>query len=789
MDKLNLSKQALNDRKMCSRSLYYLCKEVLGYKDVVAHVHGDLCDFATNPRFGRFRQATVPRSWFKTWTLTIAKSIWLTLPDEDGLYTSIYPYKGPNVRILIASNVIDNAAKMVNKIKADWQNNDRLKAAFPELVPDFNKTRWSDHCAQVKRPGNFTEGTYTAVGVGGSVISQHFDHIIEDDLVYAKKDDFTGQELMPSQEDIENAIGWHKLTFSLLADPQHGCIDNVGTRWAPHDMIRYIRENEKQYSTLEINATIQGTWPIPDNTYCTWPQRYDKDTLDNIRMAQGPKIFECFAAEAPILMADWTYKEIKDIVLGDEVVGFSDDGTMSDKSKLLKSKVNLLERLEKPVVKITLASGTVVLCTEDHPWYTGRKDKTHKPYLPARVGGKLLVIDCPSVPSAEDLMNYRYLGGLIDGEGACSHGSIAIGQSKAANPDVYAAIESVLKLLNIPYSIAKVNPNDTHILRNKVIRRGLGEAFVLGGGRQVKADIIRFSKLAKAHRILSTIWKHPSHPIKATDEVMSIEAVGIRTVYAIGTTSGNYVAYGYATKNTQYLNRPRSGEDVTFEVAYVNRHSSLTEYPHGLTRLTYVDLAGWKDTTKRLCRNVVLTGARDEKNHLWIYRVDAGRFNPTEVIELIKAHVKQFETRVFIEEIGYQTALRHFAKLDMEREGSFAYSIDPLPFDLSAGAKVMRIQSVQPVVKNGMLHVLGSMTSLMSELEDYPYSATKDILDCLGFLDKYAKRPKVSTPVILQDPFSLDSIELEILAKKGNSQYPFTNPLEADVEVMAGLFQ
>ena len=72
----------------------------------------------------------MPRSWFKTWVWTIGKSIWLTLPDEAGLYKSIFPYKGPNVRILIASNVIDNAAKMIFKIKQEWMNNERLQAAL-----------------------------------------------------------------------------------------------------------------------------------------------------------------------------------------------------------------------------------------------------------------------------------------------------------------------------------------------------------------------------------------------------------------------------------------------------------------------------------------------------------------------------------------------------------------------------------------------------------------------------------------------------------------------------------
>lgn len=505
---------------MCQRSLYYLCKEVLGYKDFAPHVHGDMCHFATDPSHGRFRSACVPRSWFKTWTFTIAKAIWLTLPDEDNLYADIYPYKGPNVRILIASNVIDNAAKMVNKIKTEWENNDRLKSAFPELVPEFNKTRWSDHCAQVRRPNTFTEGTYTAVGVGGSVISQHFDHILEDDLVYAKKDDFTGQELMPSQEDIDNAIGWHKLTFSLLSNPQTGCIDNTGTRWAPHDLIDHIHKNEKQYARFIVAVTKEATWPIPDDTWCIWPERYDKKTLETIAAAQGRKIFE-----------------------------------------------------------------------------------------------------------------------------------------------------------------------------------------------------------------------------------------------------------------TQYLNRPRAGDEVKFNIAYIHRHETIDEYPSKDHRwITLVDLASWKDS-KRICRNVVLTGCRDSKNHLWVARVDAGKFNPTQVIDLMKVHAKQFGSKVFVEEVGYQIALRHFAKKDMEEEGGFAYNIEALPMDNKANAKAMRIESLEPVVTNGMLHLFSNMSMALQELEDYPYGSTKDIIDLMGWLNRLARRPE--TPVVeeAEVPFSLESIERELMGRSGKTKYPFADPL------------
>lgn len=518
-----LTKQSKIDRRMCQRSLYYLCKEVLGYKDFVPHIHGDLCHFITHPSFGRFRQATVPRSWFKTWTCTIAKSLWLTLPDEENLYKEIFPYKGPNCRILIASNVIDLAAKIINTIKRQWMENDRLKAAFPELVPDFNKTRWSDHCAEIKRTIRAQEGSYTAVGVGGAVIGQHFDHIIEDDLVYAKKDDFTGQELMPNQEDIDNAIGWHKLAFSLLSDPQTNCIENIGTRWAPHDLIDYIRRYELQYSKFEISATKNAVWPILDASQLNWPERYDIQTLENIRASQGVKIFE-----------------------------------------------------------------------------------------------------------------------------------------------------------------------------------------------------------------------------------------------------------------TQYLNRPRAGEDVTFQVSCIHQHDSIDSLPKGIRWMTFIDLASWGDN-KRICRNVVLTGGRDDKNNLWIARCDAGRFNPTEVIEFVKSHVRQFESKVFVEEVGYQVALRHFARQDMETEGGFHYDIQPIPRDNRKNAKELRINSLEPVVKMGALHILKGMTSLVQEFEDYPYSSTKDIVDVIGYLHRYAKRPAGSVVRTEVSPFSMEAIEKELKDKKASTQYPIPCPLTTEL--------
>ena len=483
---------------------------------MVPHVHGDLCDFLTTPEFGKFRQATVPRSWFKTWVGTIGGAIWLTLPDEEGLYADIFPYRGPNVRILVASNVIDNAAKMVNKIKQEWMSNDRLQAAFPELIPDFNKVRWSDHAAELKRTIKATETTYTAVGVGGSVISQHFDHLIEDDLIYAKKDDFTGSELMPSQEDIDNAIGWHKLAFSLLSNPKTGGIWNIGTRWAPQDIVYYIRKFETQYKCFEIDAEDNGSGQL------SWPERYSQDVLDDIKRAQGVRIYE-----------------------------------------------------------------------------------------------------------------------------------------------------------------------------------------------------------------------------------------------------------------TQYRNQPRTSQDIAFKTEYVKIHSNFSEFPTGLTYYTIVDLAGWGDS-KGTARNAVVTCAKDSKNHIWVARVDVGRYTPTEVIDKYKEHSRQFKSVIYIEEIQYQRAISFWSREEMEKTGEF-FTQRRLPHDGRKDAKHLRIIALEPIVSNGALHILASMRELLEEMELYPHAKTVDILDCLGYAKSVVPAEKEDVMPTFVDKFSIEEIEKELHAKnRSNAGLPFDYQLAGD---------
>ena len=331
-------------RKSCLRHLFVFAKTVLGYDDIIESLHGDFCRFLEG--HADRKQATLPRGFVKTWLGTIAYAIWIALPrttpDEfppssvrsttpqllisppvvattlpinrlsfvplpgfpDYEVDPIY-LLGTNIRILIASYVVGNAMKMIGLIRKIYERNQMMMVLFPEVIPEnFTKVKWSDTESCINRPGNYTESTFEAGGIGGSTTSRHYDLIIEDDLIYANKDDFTGRELQPSQEDIDKAIGWHKLAVSLLVPGSHTKIHNIGTRWAKHDLVEYIRSNEPDYAVFERAATVDGTpYGKP-----TWPTMYDHRKIQQIYAAQGPYMFSTQYLNKPIAPEDMLFK-------------------------------------------------------------------------------------------------------------------------------------------------------------------------------------------------------------------------------------------------------------------------------------------------------------------------------------------------------------------------------------------------------------------------------------------------------------------------------------------------
>jgi hypothetical protein len=161
-----------------------------------------------------------------------------------------------------------------------------------------------------------------------------------------------------------------------------------------------------------------------------WYWKQNNIPFDFTEPEELAKIREfCVTPDTPILMGDNTSRPIGQIAVGDVVAGWRYrvhvNGYLERDWK--SSAVVAVGVKQAPVVKLTMASGNTVVCTEDHRWHnvawttveTAPRGApyphfTDREYLPATVGGELMGVANPrheinargySYPSADIAMD------------------------------------------------------------------------------------------------------------------------------------------------------------------------------------------------------------------------------------------------------------------------------------------------------------------------------------------------------------------------------------------------
>lgn len=240
----------------------------------------------------------------------------------------------------------------------------------------------------------------------------------------------------------------------------------------------------------------------------------------------------CNPPEAPIWMGDFSFRPIGDVKVGDEVIGWR---MPKDKARvhLCRSVVEGVRRRQAEIVRVEMESGNVIRCTRDHRWLTmsvGSQDWFAAP----RVGKRLVRVIRPTPPLPEARKwDAAWLGGMYDGEGCADF----IAQCPNHNPLLYARIGTVLESLGL---------------------RGVEQpkGFLISsqeGGRSRKQALVNFvnwtrpTKIGKHFNdiILGASFRHP-------DRIVSIALEGWGDVVSMQTSTGNYVAWGYASKNCEF---------------------------------------------------------------------------------------------------------------------------------------------------------------------------------------------------------------------------------------------
>ncbi|QZE10430.1 portal protein [Mycobacterium phage ScoobyDoobyDoo] len=280
---------------------------------------------------------------------------------------------------------------------------------------------------------------------------------------------------------------------------------------------------------------------------------HDEEELKEIRRW-------CNTPEAPVWMADYTFKAIGDITPGEQVIGWITDETRrgSGRRRLVPSTVLAVNRRQAPeIVRITFESGRSVTCTPDHEWLRYyipgsngkcyRGGKADSDYAPLQVGSVARRVITPTVPLTDPkkIEAAFYLAGIIDGEGSWKDRSITIAQSETKNPAICARIEQSLNILGLEYTKAPSARSDdrfgldvmTWTLRSKSSKT-----------RQAIVDLYNWTRPEKMTQermdaaLLSSNFGEPEH-------VVSVESLGPGEVVSMQTTTGNYTAWGVASKN------------------------------------------------------------------------------------------------------------------------------------------------------------------------------------------------------------------------------------------------
>lgn len=260
-------------REQCLDNFYVFLKLACGYNDIDPNVHGHVTNYMQRQR--QHKLVVLPRGFLKTTCCTIGYAAWRAVKD-------------PEIRILIANATATNASHFIRAIEGLFEKSEMLRWLFPEVIPkSFGDVKWTDTEMCLVRRSSWPESTIECIGVGGTVVSRHYNLIIEDDLI-APEDGYVTTDM------VMKVIEWHKYATSLLINPTVDEQVVVGTRWLYDDFIAYLFLNEKWF----LPCVYKG--PYAKDGSALWPQRFGMETLDRILEQQGPRIFSTQYLNDPV---------------------------------------------------------------------------------------------------------------------------------------------------------------------------------------------------------------------------------------------------------------------------------------------------------------------------------------------------------------------------------------------------------------------------------------------------------------------------------------------------------
>lgn len=204
--------------------------------------------------------------------------------------------QNPNLRIVIVSNTVGQAKKIIRTIAQYIEESEDLHAVFPRLVPTKNRTLpWSSTAITVDRNTISKDPSVQACGIHGNITGSRIDLLILDDIL--------DPENTATESQMQGVWVWIKQTLMGRLAAQSKCIF-IGNAWHPKDAM---------HAAAALPRFISRVYSVflKDNVTPRWPARWPVSRLQQSRVDLGPLEFarqlECRARddEAARFKQEW----------------------------------------------------------------------------------------------------------------------------------------------------------------------------------------------------------------------------------------------------------------------------------------------------------------------------------------------------------------------------------------------------------------------------------------------------------------------------------------------------
>jgi predicted phage terminase large subunit-like protein len=254
-------------------SLFFMTKAVLGYNRVNSHTHGGMCEFHDrNP--AKYKMTLMPRGTYKSTVKTVSGGLQAICKD-------------PEQRVLITNENDGNAQRFLYSIKTHAESNKIFRTLYSDLIPkNVREVRWNNEVLDFNRKGHYPEASITGRGITSALTSQHYTHMILDDLISI--------EAVKSPAVMQDTIMRAHQVLSLAVDPKTSTWDLVGTRWAFADL---YSDFEKKYGTSGNFAKYIRA--ANEDGELLFPEILGVEELAQLRASYGPYLYSCLYQNNP----------------------------------------------------------------------------------------------------------------------------------------------------------------------------------------------------------------------------------------------------------------------------------------------------------------------------------------------------------------------------------------------------------------------------------------------------------------------------------------------------------